>query len=103
MTSATEAEFSVLYITAREAVYLRIILEEMGHKPPPTPLQTDNAMAEADSNGKMQPNAPKRWTCVFIGCGIENAKSNFAFIGVRVSSIMRTIGPSIMQLYITRI
>ena len=30
MTSATEAELAALYITVREAVYLRIILEEMG-------------------------------------------------------------------------
>ena len=55
MTSATEAELAALYITAREAVYLRIVLEEKGHKEPPTPLQTDNAMAEAVSNGKIQP------------------------------------------------
>ena len=59
MTSATEAELAALYITAREAVYLRIILEEMGHKQPPTPLQTDNAMAEAVSNGKIQPKRTK--------------------------------------------
>jgi hypothetical protein len=34
---------------AREAVYIRIVLEEMEHKhkQPPTPMQTDNAMAEA--------------------------------------------------------
>ena len=59
MTSATEAELAALYITAREAVYLRIILEEMGHKQPPTPLQTDNAIAEAVSNGKIQPKRTK--------------------------------------------
>ena len=59
MTSATEAELAALYITAREAVYLRIILEEMGHKQPPTQLQTDNAMAEAVSNGKIQPKRTK--------------------------------------------
>ena len=46
MSSATEAELAALYIMAREAVYIRIILEEMGHKQPPTPMQTDNAMAE---------------------------------------------------------
>ena len=40
---------------AIEAVYIRIILEEIGHKQPPTPLQTDNSMAEAVVNGKMQP------------------------------------------------
>ena len=38
MTYATEAELDALYIMAREAVYLRTILEEMGHKQPSTPL-----------------------------------------------------------------
>ena len=59
MSSATEAELAALYIMAREAVYIRIILEEMGHKQPPTPLQTDNAMAEAVTNGKIQPKRTK--------------------------------------------
>ena len=59
MTSATEAELAALYIMAREAVYIRIILEELGHKQPPTPLQTDNAMAEAVVNGKVQPKRTK--------------------------------------------
>ena len=45
-TSEPEAELAALYIMAREAVYIRIILEEMGHKQPPTPMQTDNAMAD---------------------------------------------------------
>ena len=51
MASATESELAVLYIMANEAMYIRIILEEMGHKQPPTPLQTDNLMAEAVCNG----------------------------------------------------
>jgi hypothetical protein len=59
MTSATEAELAALYIMAREAVYIRIILEEMGHKQPPTPLQTDNSMAEAVINGKITPKRTK--------------------------------------------
>jgi len=37
----------------------RIILEELGHKQPPTPLQTDNAMANAVINGKIQPKQTK--------------------------------------------
>ena len=32
MASATEAELAALYIVAREAVYIRIILDELGHK-----------------------------------------------------------------------
>ena len=59
MSSATEAELAALYIMAKEAVYLRIILEEMGHKQPPTPIQTDNAMANAVVNGIIQPKATK--------------------------------------------
>jgi hypothetical protein len=59
MSSATEAELAGLYIMAREAVYIRIILKELGHKQPPTPLQTDNAMADAVINGKIQPKQTK--------------------------------------------
>eukprot|EP00804_Cyclotella_cryptica_P018634 CCRYP_011441-RC/>CCRYP_011441-RC protein AED:0.43 eAED:0.43 QI:0/-1/0/1/-1/0/1/0/182 len=59
MASATEAELAALFITAREAVYIRIILMELGHKQPATPLQTDNAMAEAVTNGKVQPKSTK--------------------------------------------
>ena len=59
MSSATEAELAALYIMAREAVYIRIILNEMGHKQPPTPMQTDNAMAEAVVNAKIQPKRTK--------------------------------------------
>ena len=54
MTSATEAELAVLYIMAREAVYIILILDEMGHKQPPTPIKTDYAMVEAVINGIVQ-------------------------------------------------
>jgi hypothetical protein len=59
MSSATEAELAALYIMAREAVYIRSVLEELGHKQPPTPIQTNNAMAEAVVNGKVQPKHTK--------------------------------------------
>ena len=55
MTSVTEAKLAALYIMAREAVYIRIVLTEMGHKQSSTPLQTDNATAEAVCNSKIQP------------------------------------------------
>ena len=55
MTSATESDLADLYIMAREAVYIIIVLEEMGHKQPPTPLQTDNTMADAVYNGMIKP------------------------------------------------
>ena len=58
MSSSTEAELAALYITARKAVYIRIILDEMGHKQPPKPVQTDNFMAEGVINKQIQP----KWT-----------------------------------------
>ncbi len=59
LSSATKAKLAALYIMAREAVYIRIVLEEMGHTQPPTPLQTDNAIAEGVINGKVQPKRMK--------------------------------------------
>jgi hypothetical protein len=52
MLSATEAELAGPYIMAHEAVYIRIVLEELGHAQPPTPLQTDNAMTRFGRRNK---------------------------------------------------
>ena len=45
MSSAGEAELCTLFINCCKAVPARITLEEMGHKQPPTPMQTDNTNA----------------------------------------------------------
>ena len=45
MSSSAEAELAALFIICREAVPARHALEEMGHKQPPTPVQTDNTTA----------------------------------------------------------
>ncbi len=69
MSSATKAELAGLYIMACKAVYIRTILEELGHVQSPTPLQTDNAMADWVINGKVQPKQTKamdmrlNWLC----------------------------------------
>eukprot|EP00804_Cyclotella_cryptica_P014837 CCRYP_015028-RB/>CCRYP_015028-RB protein AED:0.42 eAED:0.41 QI:0/-1/0/1/-1/0/1/0/292 len=59
MSSAAEAELGALYINARKAVEERQILEEMGHPQPPTPIQTDNSMAEGIINARVQPKRTK--------------------------------------------
>ena len=59
MALATEAELAALYIMAWEAMYMSIILEEMGHKQPVIPIQTDNAMAEVVINAKITPKQSK--------------------------------------------
>jgi hypothetical protein len=59
MSSAAEAELGGLFINAKTAVPIRTTLEELGHKQPPTPIQTDNSTACGVANNKIQPKATK--------------------------------------------
>jgi hypothetical protein len=45
MSSAAEAEIGAVFIDAKEGAVLRTILDDFGHKQPPTPLETDNTTA----------------------------------------------------------
>ena len=64
-SSTTEAELAALYIMARETVYFRIILQEMGNKQPPTPIQTNNLMTDTVVNGKITPKRTKAMDILF--------------------------------------
>jgi hypothetical protein len=79
MSSATEAELAALYIMAREAVYMRIILEELGHEQPPTPLQTDNSMADGVINGKITPKRTKAMDMRFHWLRDRECQEQFRF------------------------
>ena len=59
MTSAADAEIGALYINSRQAIPARHLLEEMGHKQPPTPIQTDNTTALGFVTKNLQPKATK--------------------------------------------
>ena len=45
MSSAAEAELGALCINARKAAPCQSLLKELGHKQPPTPIQTSNSTA----------------------------------------------------------
>jgi hypothetical protein len=59
MSFAAEAELGALYINAREAVPQCQTLAEVGHKQPPTPMQTDNSTALRVVNNNTQPRRTK--------------------------------------------
>ena len=59
MTSAADAKIGALYINSRQAIPARQLLEEMGHKQPPTPIQTDNTTALGFVTKNLQPKATK--------------------------------------------
>jgi hypothetical protein len=79
MTLAMEAKLAALYIMAQEAVYMRIILEEMGHKQPATPIQTDNVMAEAAINAKITPKRSKAMDMRFHWLKDRECQHQFKF------------------------
>jgi hypothetical protein len=103
MSSATEAEMGASYIMAREAVYMRIILEDMGHKQPPTSIQTDNAMAEAIVNAKIQLKRTKAMDMRFHWLRDRECQKQFKSTGGQESKIMPTTGQNTTRLPITLI
>ena len=50
VASAAEAEIAALFINAKEGKIIRMTLEEMGHKQPPTPMHCDNITATGIAN-----------------------------------------------------
>jgi hypothetical protein len=63
MYSAVEAEVGSIFNNAKEAAPLRVMLEEMGHQQPPTPIQTDNSTAYIILNNKVN---QKRSNAMYI-------------------------------------
>ena len=59
MSLVAEAKLGLLYINAKKGVEEQIILEEMGHMQPRTPIQTDNSTAEGIINSSIQPKQTK--------------------------------------------
>jgi hypothetical protein len=77
MSSAAEAEIGALFLNAKEAVYLRQILTEMGHSQPRTPIQTDNTTAEGVINHKIQPKRTKAMDMRFHWLRDREAQGHF--------------------------
>ena len=80
MSSASEAELGALYLNAKEAIYLRQILHEMGHTQTRTPICTDNTTAEGVINNKIQPKRTKAMDMRFHWLRDCEAQQQFKFI-----------------------
>jgi len=77
MSSAAEAELGSLFFNAKEGVYLRQILIEMGHLQPRTPLQTDNMTVEGVIKNKIQPKQTKAMDMRFHSFRDREAQGQF--------------------------
>ena len=79
MSSAAEAELGGLFINAREAVYIRNILAEMGHLQPPTPIQTNNSAANGVVNNIIQPKKTNPMDMILHWLRCRMAQKRFRF------------------------
>jgi hypothetical protein len=79
MSSAAEAELGVIYINANEAVPMRQLLAEMGHKQPKTPIQTDNISACGVVNHNIQPRCTKAMDMRFHWLRCRDSQVQFRY------------------------
>jgi hypothetical protein len=60
--SAAEAELGTLFLNAQEAKVILLVLEELGHPQPPTPIHIDNTTTAGIVNNTSTDNVYKLWT-----------------------------------------
>ncbi len=95
MSSAAEAELSMLFINAITAVSMRRTLEELGHPQSRTPIQTNNLTAHALLTNKILPKALKAMDVQFHWLCCRAAQGQFATTGGSGHRTKLIIGPSI--------
>ena len=79
MSSATKAEIGEVYVNAREAVLAQKILDEMGHRQPRTPMQTDNSAAHSVVTNNVQPKRTKATGMSFYWLWCRNVQGQFRY------------------------
>jgi hypothetical protein len=77
MSSAAKAELGALYINAREAIPMRHLLKEMGHKQPPMPIQTDNSTVLGVITNNIQPHRTKAMDMQFHWLQCHDSQGQF--------------------------
>ena len=99
MSSAAKAKFGALYINTCEAIPMQQVLKEMGHKQPPTLIQTDNSTALGVVTNNIQPCCTKAMNMRFhwlLCCDSQGGTT-----GAQDPTTEPTIGPNIIALLIT--
>ena len=81
MAPASETEIASLFYGYKEAIPLRVTLEEMGHpQPGPTPVTTDNSTAVGLTLNTMTPRASKSMDMRFQWLKCRCAQSLFKYL-----------------------
>ncbi len=81
MSSAAEAELGALFFNAQTAVSMQQTIKELGQPQPLTPMQTDNATAQALLTNKIMPKVLKAMDMRFHWLWCRNAQGQFRYYG----------------------
>ena len=69
--SAAEAELGALFVNGKETKIIRLILEEMGHAQPPTPIHCDNKTATGIANDTVKKHRSRSMEMRYFGSQIK--------------------------------
>ena len=61
VTSAAEAETSACYHNAQTSIHIRYLLNELGHRQPPTPIKVDNSTTNGFVHNNINQRKSKSW------------------------------------------
>ena len=80
--SAAEAELGALFLNMKEGRIFRLVLEELGHPQPPTPIHCDNATATGIVNGTVKRQRSRSMEMrYFYACDqVENGHFNVIWV-----------------------
>ena len=79
MSSSIEAEIGAMYVNAQEAVPAPQSLNEMGHRQPRTPMQTDNTAARSVVTNNVQPKRTKAMDTSFNWIWCRDMQEQFRY------------------------
>ena len=77
--SAAKAELGALFVNAKEAKIIRLILHELGHPQPPTPIHIDNSTAVGIVNNTIKRQRSRSMEMRYFWLLDQEAQRNFDF------------------------
>jgi hypothetical protein len=81
VASATEAELGALFMNIKDGVILRLILTELGHQQPPTPVHCDNQTATGIANDTVKKQCSRSMEMCFFWIGDQVKRQFFKVYG----------------------
>ena len=79
VASAAEAETAALFFNAQEAIPIRYLLEQLGHKQPKTPIKTDNTTALSFIHKNIRQKRSKSWDMRYFWLRDKNSQNMFSY------------------------